>query len=182
MNIVLIGMMASGKSTVGRLLANAMGRPFIDTDALVEERAGMPIPQVFAEQGEAAFRELEAAVVTDVMARDGQVVATGGGVVLRPENREVLRAGGMVFWLDVPATELYDRAVAQGVEGRPLLAGKDPSGRLAALAAARREAYAAAAHVRMDGAGREPGALADQIRALVEKADKGDIGNAAGAR
>lgn len=149
MNIVLIGLMGSGKSSVGRLLAERLNRPFIDTDALVEAEAGCAIPAIFATEGEDGFRLREAAVIARVAAGDGQVVATGGGAVLRPENRDALRQTGLVVWLDAAPETLYRRVRAQGVGRRPLLAGPDPLGRLRALAEERAPAYAAAAHVRI---------------------------------
>ncbi|MEW8978713.1 MAG: shikimate kinase [Symbiobacterium sp.] len=149
MNIVLIGLMGSGKSAVGRLLAERLGRPFVDTDALVEAEAGRPIPAIFAEEGEEGFRRREAEVIRRVAARDGQVIATGGGAVLWAESREALRQGGLVVWLDAPPETLFRRALAQGIAQRPLLAGPDPLGRLRDLAEARQAAYAAAAHVRV---------------------------------
>lgn len=167
MNIVLVGLMGSGKSAVGRLLAEKLGRPFVDTDALVEEEAGRSIPDIFVSEGEAAFREREAKVIAAVTARDGQVIATGGGAVLRPENREALRRTGLVIWLDAPPEALYHRAKAQGVDRRPLLAGSDPLGRLTAMASDRAPAYQAAAHARVATDDRRPAAIADEIVALL---------------
>lgn len=149
MNIVLIGLMGSGKSAVGRLLAERLDRPFIDTDTLIEAEAGCTIPAIFAAEGEEGFRRREAEVIARAAAGDGQVIATGGGAVLRPENRDALRRNGLVIWLDAPPEALYRRVRAQGIRRRPLLAGPDPLGRLRALAAARAPAYAAAAHVRI---------------------------------
>lgn len=169
MNIVLIGLMGSGKSAVGRLLAEKLGRPFVDTDGLVEEAAGCPIPELFAREGEAAFREREAAVISAVAARDGQVVATGGGAVLRPANRAALRATGIVIWLHAPPEALYHRARAQGIERRPLLAGQDPLSTLRALAEARASAYSEAAHHRVETDGRTLPDVVTAILILVAK-------------
>ncbi|HWP34554.1 MAG TPA: shikimate kinase, partial [Thermodesulfobacteriota bacterium] len=91
-NLVLVGLMGAGKSAVGRALAARLGRPFVDTDALVEARAGRPIPAIFAAGGEAAFRALEREVVAEVASRGGQVIATGGGAVVDPASRAALRA------------------------------------------------------------------------------------------
>lgn len=169
MNIVLIGMMGSGKSAVGRFLAERLGRPFVDTDALVEAAAGCTVAELFAREGEAAFRDREAAVIAAVAARDRQVVATGGGAVLRPENRALLRASGLVIWLDAPPEALLQRARAQGIERRPLLAGEDPLGKLRSLAASRAAAYAAAAHLRVQTDGRTVAAVAEEILKRVSK-------------
>lgn len=119
MNIVLIGMPGSGKSTVGRRLAALLGRPFVETDALVEEREGVSIPILFAERGEDAFRAAETAAVRAAAAMDGAVISTGGGTVLRPENMEALSSGGAVLFLDRPPEDIA------GLDhtGRPLMAG-----------------------------------------------------------
>src|SRR5690606_1233444 len=119
-NIVLIGFMGAGKSTVGRRLAARLGRPFVDLDAVIEETAGMPIPAIFAREGEAGFREREAAAVRAVAQRKGQVIATGGGAVMRRDNLAALRAAGTLVWLRAPLETLLERAKAEG--RRPLLA------------------------------------------------------------
>lgn len=170
MNLVLVGMMGSGKSSVGRILAQRLGEPFVDTDAEIEAEAGLAIPALFARDGESRFRALERAVLARVCGSGGQVIATGGGAVLSPENREVLRRTGLVFWLKAPPAELYRRAVAQGIAGRPLLAGEDPLARLTALAFDREEAYGAAAHHVLETEGLGPGAVADRIMALWKEA------------
>lgn len=177
MNIVLVGLMGAGKTSVGRLLAATLGRPFIDTDALITERAGCSIPEIFAAEGEAGFRAHEAAVVADMAGRDGLVIATGGGVAVSPQNREALRRTGMVFWLDAPPEELLRRAAADGAQHRPLLAGGDPLAKLNALAQARAAAYAQAAHHRVDAAA-EPAAVAAAIVATLTA--KGGDGDATG--
>lgn len=175
MNAVLIGMMGSGKSTVGRLLARALQRPFFDTDTLVELKAGKLIRQIFESEGEAGFRRLEAGAVAEVMAGENQIVATGGGAVLHPENRDALRRGGLVFWLDAEPEELYRRAMRQGAAARPLLQGPDPLATLRNLRAERAPAYSQTAHVRMDAGGRSPAELAAAIR-LRLLAHEGDTG------
>ena len=99
-NIVLIGMPGSGKSAVGRILAESTGRPLADTDQLVTEKAGKPIPDIFRENGESAFRDLESGIIRELSKQGGQIISTGGGAVLRPENVTVLRQNGRLFWLD----------------------------------------------------------------------------------
>lgn len=119
MNIVLIGMPGSGKSTVGRRLARLLDRPFVETDALVEAREGRAIPELFARGGEDAFRAAETRAVRAAAAMDGAVISTGGGAVLRAENMEVLSAGGVVLFLDRAPEEI----AGEDHGGRPLLAG-----------------------------------------------------------
>ena len=118
-NIVLIGMPSSGKSTVGALLAERLGRRFVDTDILVRERAGMEIPEIFERYGEAHFRELEAEAVKEASLHTSLVVATGGGVPMRPENVRALKQNGRIFFLDRPLENLLPTS------DRPLTSTKD---------------------------------------------------------
>jgi shikimate kinase len=175
MNLVLIGMMGSGKSTVGRLLAGALGRPFYDTDTLVELQSMQLIRQIFAQEGEAGFRRREVAAVQEATVGSGRVIATGGGTVLNPANRALLRLDGYVIWLDAEPEELHVRALRQGGASRPLLAGPDPLAALRRLREERAEAYRATAHIRIDVTGRTPEEVAAEIQVRFE-ADKGDTG------
>ena len=119
-NIVLTGMPGSGKSTVGQALSDALGRPFVDTDELIVAKAGKPIPQIFAEVGEAGFRDLESLVVKEVAnAYAGYVIATGGGAILRAENVRALRRSGRLYFLNRPLEKLLptpDRPLASSAE------------------------------------------------------------------
>ncbi len=108
-NIALVGMPGAGKTTVGALLAQAMGRPFIDLDQQIEQEAGMSIPQIFERRGEAYFRDLEAEMTARASAQTGCVVAAGGGAVLRPENRFALRQNSFVLWLGHPGPPPFRR-------------------------------------------------------------------------
>ena len=135
-NVVLIGMPSSGKSTVGRILAERSGRAFVDTDALAEAAAGRPIPEIFRECGEPAFRDLETAVVREQAKTGGKVIATGGGAVLRPENIQALRQNGRLFWLD------RDPEALTPTGDRPLA---DTAARMKQLYLDRRPVYEAAA-------------------------------------
>lgn len=119
-NIFLIGMMGCGKTTVGRLLAEALGYGFSDSDSLVEQTVGTSVANIFAEQGELAFRNLESQAVNQLASMRGLVVATGGGVILRPGNWRCMK-DGIVAWLDVPRDVLAERVVAAGVGSRPIL-------------------------------------------------------------
>ena len=116
-NIVLIGMMGSGKTTVGKLLADGLRRPFVDTDALIEEREGRSIPDIFARDGEEAFRALELELARELSGQSGLVIACGGGLPTRDRAIGALRETGLVFWLDRDPDEIYD---SLNVSGRPL--------------------------------------------------------------
>ncbi len=118
-NIVLVGFMGAGKSTVGQLLAESLRMPLVDTDALVESRTGVSIARLFATQGERAFRTIEASVVQEVTQGRGQVIATGGGAVADASSLECMLAGNLVVWLTAPLDVLVERAQRQGQ--RPLL-------------------------------------------------------------
>lgn len=117
--------MGSGKSTVGPELARALGYDFLDLDLLIEERAGMPIPAIFAEEGEAAFRKLEADMLREVAQREHAVVALGGGALTFEENLRVAKRSGLVIYLRVPAELLVRRL--RGRTGRPLIMGSEGS-------------------------------------------------------
>ena len=141
--VVLVGLMGSGKTTVGRRLAAILERPFVDADVELEERAGRPIAEIFANDGEEAFRDLETKVLGELLARrDAPVVASGGGAVLRLANRVLLSAPGVtVVWLDASPAFLASRVERKA--HRPLLAG-DRSSRevLEEMHAARAPLYA----------------------------------------
>lgn len=159
--LALVGLSGAGKSTVARALAARLGLPLIDTDALVSAAAAAPVARIFAERGEAAFRDLEAAALAEALAGRAAVVATGGGAVLRAANRTLLRANAFVVWLDAPDAELLARLRAHDEE-RPLLA-EHAEARLAALRAARAPLYAEVAHLRVDTAGRAADGVAERI-------------------
>ena len=140
-NIVLIGFMGTGKTAVGEVVASRLGRPFLDTDALIEGLAGRPIPRIFAEDGEAAFRRLEAQAVAAASARGGSVIATGGGVVLSDENMNRLRQNGLIVALLADPQSILARVGGGG--DRPLL-GADPEGSVRRLLNERAPLYRAA--------------------------------------
>lgn len=138
-NVVLVGPMGSGKSHVGRLLAARLALDFADADARIEADAGMPIPAIFAAEGEAGFRVRESRVLADMLAQDGQVIATGGGAVLEAGNRVAMRAAARVIYLQVEPAEQLRRLASD--TGRPLLAVPDRAQRLADLQALREPLY-----------------------------------------
>ena len=143
-NIILVGFMASGKTSVGRALAERTGWPLVDADDVIVARAGKPIHRIFAEDGEPAFRELERQVIADLCAGERQVIASGGGAFVRPAEprRNAVRRPG-VLPVGQPA-EILRRVREEDAGGpiRPLLAVDDPEARIAELLAQRAAAYA----------------------------------------
>ena len=121
MNLVLIGMPGSGKTTVGKILSKMLCMPLVDTDALVEQTAGKTIPELFAQEGESAFRDRETAAARKAAALDNTVNATAGGNILQPENMEALAATGLIFFRDRDLEDI----IGEDHMGRPLV-GKDP--------------------------------------------------------
>lgn len=156
-----MGFMGTGKSEVGRRLAQRLGRAFVDTDRLVEARAGKRIATIFAEDGEPAFRTLERAAVAEAAGRGGPVVAVGGGAVLDPENVRCLRAAGVLVYLTARPEIIMGR-VGDG-SNRPLLQG-DPRAAVARLLAERGPVYAAAADITVDTSGRTAGEVVGEIQ------------------
>lgn len=116
-NIYLIGMMGCGKSTCARELGNRLGRQVLDTDQEIERQAGCSVSEIFAEQGEARFREMETALCRTLSEKDGLIVATGGGLPLREENRRLLQKSGMVIFLHRDPAEIFSTG---DMSGRPL--------------------------------------------------------------
>jgi len=126
-NIVLIGFMGSGKSTIGRLLAQKLNYDFVDTDALVEAKTKQQIKDIFEKRGEPAFRQIEAQVVAEVAKAEGKVIACGGGVILNSKNIQALQKNGLIVYLKAEPEVLYGRV--KGSEIRPLLNVPDPEAR-----------------------------------------------------
>lgn len=122
-SIVLTGFMASGKSTVGRVLAQKLNRPFVDTDLLIETEQGRQIKDIFAQFGESYFRKLETEAVRQVCRKDGQVIATGGGIVLNPENIELFRQNGVIVFLYAGIEKILQN-ISGGTSSRPVANGK----------------------------------------------------------
>lgn len=165
---MLVGLMGAGKTTVGRMCAGRLGRAFVDTDDVVEALAHDCIAEIFANDGEARFRELERQAVADACASpEPLVIACGGGAVLDAANRRLLRAAGQVVWLRAPASVLHDR-VGDG-SARPLLGSESPA-TLERLEAERESAYSATAQMSVDTAGLDPDAVVDAVLALWEEA------------
>ncbi len=151
-NLVLLGMMGAGKSTVAEIVADRLGRPHVDTDSEVERMAGRPIPTIFEQDGEGEFRRLERLAVARVARRYGQVVSVGGGAVLDDGCLKALRSSGVLVELRAPATTLAARLSSQAAS-RPLLAGPDLAARVEELMAVRGPRYARAADHIVDASG-----------------------------
>jgi cytidylate kinase len=160
-NVVLIGMMGSGKTTIGRLLAEKTGMEFIDLDELVERQANMTISEIFQNRNEAYFRQLESEVLRETMSARHAVIATGGGIVLSAENRERLRELGLVVWLDAPVEVLLERIGDD--PNRPLLSRSQPLKRLTELFHQRRALYAETSDIHLDTSEHTPEEIVERI-------------------
>ena len=161
-NVILVGFMGAGKSSVGRILATRLGRCFVETDEMITATEGRPIPEIFAEKGEAHFRALEDEAVRLLALKRGDVIATGGGLPCGAGRAEALRAIGTVVWLSGDFGALYERALRGG--DRPMLSGKTRE-QADALYEARKPFYAKA-DLTVDTTGLNP----DQVAAEVLKA------------
>jgi len=138
-NVYLVGLMGAGKTTIGRSLAKRLHLDFIDSDREIEARTGVTIPTIFEIEGEEGFRKREAQMIADLARVSGRVIATGGGAVLRQENRAIMMASGFVVYLNVPPQTLWERT--RHDRNRPLLQVEDPLGRLSELHAQRDAHY-----------------------------------------
>ena len=161
-NLVLTGFMGTGKTTVGRILADRLGYGFIDTDELIESRAG-PIPEIFEREGEEAFREMERSVTRELADRSGLVIATGGRMMLDPECAACLEPVSDVVCLTAEADTVVLRATGPAAVPRPLLDAPDAPARVRELLIERAGGYARFASV--DTEGRSPDEVADAVMA-----------------
>lgn len=153
-NIVLIGFMGCGKSTVGRELHQRLGYPLVDMDQTIEERAGKSIPEIFAEVGEAGFREMETSLLREIARStdsERRIISTGGGIVGSEENRALLKQLGYVVWLSAPLEVILERTGKN--RNRPLLHTEDPAERIRSLMDLRHPLYEETAHLKLDTAG-----------------------------
>ena len=160
-NIFLVGPMGSGKSAVGRRLAERLGLEFVDSDAEIESRTGVDIPFIFEREGEAGFRARERDVLDALTARDGVLVATGGGAILDPDSRERLRSRGCVVYLRTSVGQQLART--RRGDQRPLLRNPDPRGTLECLMEQRAPLYEEVADLTVDTDGRRVAAVVEEI-------------------
>jgi len=159
--IFLIGPMGAGKTTIGKQLAQALGMTFSDSDLEIQRRTGVDIPTIFEYEGEDGFRQREQQVIDDLSQVDNQVLATGGGAVLRAENRQHLSARGIVFFLACSPEQQYERTYRD--RNRPLLQTEDPLQRLKALMEVREPLYRSTADYTVSTEGRSASAVANEI-------------------
>lgn len=143
-NLILVGMMGSGKSTVGRRLAAALGRRFVDADVELERRCGVPIPTIFELEGEAGFRKREATLIAELVMPASLVLATGGGAVIDPNSRQLMHQHGHVIFLQASLADLWHRLRRD--RSRPMLAAADPRARIESLLNQREPWYREVAH------------------------------------
>jgi shikimate kinase len=168
-NIFLVGPMGAGKTSIGRPLARELGLCFVDLDEAIAARSGATVSLIFELEGEGGFRDRESTILAELAAQDGQVVATGGGVVLRPENRRQLRERGLVVYLDISVEDQLARLARDTT--RPLLATPDREAKLRALAAERAPLYAEVADLRFVARASHPGASARRLAATLRQRD-----------
>ena len=147
-NLVLIGFMGCGKSSVGRRLSGLTGHRFVDTDELIVQTEGRNIPEIFSQNGEDYFRDVEQRSLEKLVGVCGIILSTGGGLVLRPANRQTLKKIGIVAWLDASPDALFERAMRSGK--RPLLQTEDPRKTFEDLLSVRQEVYNLTADFRID--------------------------------
>ena len=167
LRLFLVGPMGSGKSTVGRHLADLLNCPFIDSDAEIESRAGADIPWIFDVEGEAGFRRRETTVLKDLVEQPAAVIATGGGAILATENRELMARAGVVVFLNVSVARQLKRTGSG--EGRPLLQQGDREETLNQLMAEREPLYRALADVIISAGGGNARKVARQIEAVLRE-------------
>lgn len=160
-NIFLVGLMGAGKTSVGKLLARRLGKAFCDSDHEIERATGVRIPLIFEIEGEAGFRARERRMIGELVRRHDIVLATGGGAVLAPENREALRTHGVVVYLCATPHDLWHRT--RHDRNRPLLQTPDPLGKLTALYNERDALYREVAHLVVDTGNQSVSALATRL-------------------
>lgn len=165
-NIIFIGLMGAGKTTIGRQLAKQLGKTFYDTDHEIEKRTGVKIPVIFDLEGEEGFRKRESAIIKELVQLDNVVLATGGGAVLLNENREALNKNGHVIYLRAAVNDLWKRM--RHDKSRPLLQNVDIRARLEQLYTERHPIYTQMANTIVD-TGRQPaGILINQIKKSIQ--------------
>jgi len=168
-NIYLVGPMGAGKSTIGRVLAAELHLGFRDSDKVIEERTGADIPWIFDMEGEEGFRDRESAVLDELAKESNVVIATGGGIILRPQNRSRMTESGYVCYLTASIEQLVERTARD--KKRPLLQVENPRQKIIDLVALRDPLYREAADFIVNTDRRSPKLVAQEIAALVNAAE-----------
>lgn len=168
-NIFFIGLMGAGKTTIGRLLAKQMGKVFYDSDHEIERKTGVKIPLIFELEGEAGFRKREAAVIEELSQLDNIVMATGGGAVLAPENREFLKSNGQVIYLRANVHDLWQRT--RNDKTRPLLQGGDIRQKLEQLYIERDPIYTSIANCIVDTGAQSAHDITNHIEQILKNSE-----------
>jgi shikimate kinase len=172
-NVFLVGPMGAGKTTIGRLLAEQLGKTFYDSDQVIEERAGANIPWIFDVEGEAGFRQRECAVIEELCALDNIVLATGGGAVLSEQNRKELRRGGVVVYLMATLNQQVERTRRD--QKRPLLRNvADPRAKLQQLMDQREPLYREVADHMIMTSRRSPKSVCGEILQMLRESQPGE--------
>lgn len=159
-NIILIGFMGCGKSTIGRKLEHLLGYPLVDTDELIEQKTGTTVAEIFAKRGEDYFRGLEAAILHELAAPNAprRIISTGGGIVARKRNRSLLKQLGYVVWLQAPIDVILDRTSRN--RDRPLLNTENPREKIETLLSERKPMYDATSDIEVETIGLDAGEIA----------------------
>lgn len=166
-NIILIGFMGCGKSTIGRLLSEKTGYEFMDTDLEIEQREGRTISSIFEKEGEEYFRNLETQVVEELLTKEkGLIVSVGGGLPVRSKNREILLQLGIVIYLKTKPETIYERVKED--TGRPLLQTEDPKKRIKEMMQDREEKYREASHYNLWTDEKNPEEIMEEILGLLK--------------
>lgn len=160
-SLILVGPMGAGKSTIGKLLASILNLPFSDSDRVIEEKTGADIPWIFDMEGEEGFRLRETAVLSELLIAEPMVIATGGGIVMRDENRALLKGDGVVVYLTASIAQLVERTYKD--KKRPLLQVDDPEAKIRELIAQRDPLYTEVADLVVQTDRRSPKAVAQEI-------------------
>jgi len=168
-NVYLVGPMGVGKSTIGRLLATELSLSFHDSDRVIEERTGADIPWIFDMEGESGFRDRETNVLADLAQEKNLVIATGGGIITRPENRDIMKASGFVCYLTASIEQLVERTSRD--KKRPLLQVDNPRQKIIELLEFRHPLYSEAADFIINTDRRSPKSVAAEIASLVTVVD-----------
>jgi shikimate kinase len=161
MNIVLIGYRGTGKSVVGKIVSQRLGMKCISMDVRIVEKAGMPIPEIVEKHGWTTFRDMESEVARELATVDNILIDTGGGVIERPENRDVLRKNALIFWLKASTAKIVSR-IEKGTE-RPSLTGKNFTEEVAEVLERRTPKYMSAAQYEIDTDKLTPEQVADRV-------------------